>query len=158
MDNQKPKSDLRKNLEYRCRDCEWCAGQGLKTIFHDRYTGLPYIELKRHSDGQVKKYALRCAVPCVCILGQWIREQHEQEATAVRQPRLEDVIEGRIPWTIFDPSLPPDKPADPKTWAEFRQKLASTGSNGVLKLVKPEYEGNSNQARRSMGETTVEGR
>ena len=96
---------VRANLEYRCRECEWCQGAGEVTIFHERYTGLPYIELKK-SDGRVRKYALVAAIPCECPLGTWIRNSREDKATTVRQLRLAHVIEGRIPWTLFDPTMP----------------------------------------------------
>ena len=145
-------SDLRKNLEYRCRDCEWCYGQGLPTIFHDRYDGLPYVQLKRH-DGTSRKYAMRVAVPCVCNLGLWIRDQHEQEATHVKQLYLADVIEGRIPWTLFDPSAPPVDPDEPKTWAELNRRLAD-GERPGIRHVQPRFEGNRKQAYFEMGHSS----
>lgn len=114
----KPNSNVRINLEYRCRDCEFCRGKGLYTIFDVRYEGLDYVEQKS-PDGRLHRFVRIDTIPCICPLGSWIRDTRQQEATTVRQINLQHVIEGQQHvrnWSLTDPRfkhIDPKKPAEP---------------------------------------------
>jgi hypothetical protein len=97
---------IRQNLEQRYRECPYCAGEGLVTIYHDRYTGKPYVELKTRR-GEVRRFALLLAIPCICPLGSFMRDERTNgEATKIQELNLNHVLEGHIKWSIYDPTLP----------------------------------------------------
>lgn len=106
MQSDKPaRSELRSNLEHRCRFCKYCHGEGVVQIFHDRYDGQPYVEQK-DDRGRLSRFALTGAVSCICPLGDWILSTRQEEATSLREIQLQRVIEGRVPWSMADPTLP----------------------------------------------------
>ena len=126
------RSEVRANLESRCRSCEHCHGEGLVPIFHDRYEGMPYVCLKRR-DGTVRSYAMRTSVPCVCPLGQWFQDARDSgDATAVRVAlvTLQQVLEGRVRWSKKDPTLPKYDPSEVVKPGDFRRML-----DGLSKTV-----------------------
>lgn len=57
--------------------CELCYGGGLATIFHDSYTGLPWI--REGSKGHYRVRALRITAPCVCPKGRSIFQQWQSK-------------------------------------------------------------------------------
>ncbi len=153
MSDEKPVSSVRKNLEHRYRDCEHCHGEGLVTIFHEKYDGSPSVRIKRPDD-TVRHYAMRAAVPCVCPLGTFIRDSQTQgEATTVRQLSLQDVIEGRIPWTMTDPTLPPIDDGEVPDWQRYRRELAEMKGSAVKHVERPKVadSGNRDELRRQLG-------
>lgn len=123
------RSEVRENLEARCANCSECEGEGVVTIFHDKYTPQQPSILIRRRNGRVKHYALVCAVPCICPLGFWIRQARDaEEATASRHATIDyqKVIEGRVPWSKKDPSLPyidPGEVIEPGDFARLFEDL-----------------------------------
>jgi hypothetical protein len=128
---KKVRSEVRENLESRCANCSHCQGHGLVTIYHDKYQGEPYIRLKRR-DGKRKAYALRVDVPCVCPLGFWIKTARDPEdATAHRYSTIDfqKVIEGCVPWSVRDPTLPrydPGQLVEPGDFAAMLERASRT--------------------------------
>lgn len=136
----KPVSDLRRNLEHRCRDCKWCQGQGFYTIFDRRYDGLPYVE-KKTPDGRLRRFKRIDTIPCVCPLGSWIRGTREDQATAIREINLQDVIEGQRHvrnWSLTDPRLPYCDPGEVAEPGVFRAMIEAGSS--VRRIVDIERE------------------
>lgn len=119
------RSEMRENLQARCADCQFCHGKELVTIWHDRYTGEPYLRLRR-TNGAVKAYALRVAVPCVCPLGTWVADARASEdATAIRAATvtLLQVLEGTVPWSMTDPTAPPCDEGQAVEPGDFRRMI-----------------------------------
>lgn len=124
MQSDKPaRSELRSNLEHRCRFCKYCHGEGVVQIFHDRYDGQPYVEQK-DDRGRLSRFALTGAVSCICPLGDWILSTRQEEATALREIQLQRVIEGRVPWSMTDPTLPYIDDSEEVKPGAFREMLA----------------------------------
>lgn len=148
------RSEARDNLEHRCAQCSYCHGQGLVTIFHDRYDGQPYIRLKnRH--GITKLFALRVAVTCVCPLGFWMKGQRDPEdATAQRHATidLQKVIEGLVPWGMTDPTAPAVDHGEVPDWKSFHDLYPGTKLGRAVTRVRPEPNGSRHGAYREMGE------
>jgi hypothetical protein len=107
------RSEVRENLECRCRGCSYCHGQGLVTVYHDMYTGLPYVTLKDRF-GRARLFSLRGVVNCICPLGFFFGQaQDPEDATASRfaSLKLQHVLEGMdgrrlLRWSTKDPTLP----------------------------------------------------
>jgi hypothetical protein len=133
-----PQSE-RSNLEYRCRDCPWCHGQGFVTIWHNRYTGQPYVELKRFNNGRIQKFALVAVIPCKCPLGFWIRsEQTQGLATALHPPQLDWIIEGtwgKGNWQLTDPTAPNVDDSEVPEPGRLREMIAAMAKD-VAKPAK----------------------
>jgi hypothetical protein len=65
---------------------------------------------------------------------------------------LSDVGKGLLKrWSPVDPRFADVDEMEPPDWKAFRRELAAIGRNGVLRIVRPEYEGSRAQARREMG-------
>jgi hypothetical protein len=106
----------------KSRECIYCHGEGMLTIFHHEYKGQPQIEVTNR-DGEVRKITARIAAHCVCPLGEWTRSKCPADIVK-RIPSLHAVLTGQINWTIHDPTLPnvPDEVPD---WKAFREDLAA---------------------------------
>lgn len=108
----------RESAERESKDCPYCGGHGMATIFHSCYTGDPVIEV----DG--RRIAGRAAAHCVCKLGEWMRSKVDAE-TRKRIPALVDCLEGRSVYQADDPTI--DREADwfePIGWREMVERLA----------------------------------
>lgn len=148
------RSEVRENLEKRCADCLHCRGAGLVSVFHGRYTGEPYIRLKR-PDGSARAFALRVALTCVCPLGEWIEQARDKgDATAIRVERLTlaKVLEGRVPWSTTDPTAPPESPGEVADWKTFHEQYPGSKMGRAVHRVRPEPNGNRHAAYREMAE------
>lgn len=88
----------------RCRDCEWCGGQGLAPV---------HLRANREDDRTP-----RCvAATCVCAAGMATRRLYSADL-ARRTPLLADALEGRGAWRADDPRLD-DYTPDAETMAIF---------------------------------------
>ena len=83
--------------ELASRDCPFCRGQGLVTVYHPQFVGNPIEAAK---DG--RRYSAMTAAHCRCALGVWIRDRLPPEIQA-RIPRVEDICRGRSSWLLESP-------------------------------------------------------
>jgi hypothetical protein len=80
------------------RDCAYCGGHGMVTVYHHRYRGSS-INQSRETK---RLYAATTAAHCRCQLGQWIRDRCPPEL-AQRIPWVEAILQGRSDWVLDIP-------------------------------------------------------
>ena len=135
--------------------CQFCSLSGQVTIFHKNYAGLPTMIIADHN-GEEREVMACIVAHCSCEVGKWMRRYTPSEILG-RIPGLSELGRGAYKnWTPVDPRESDCDLTEIPDWKSFRRWLASTGRNGVVKKVYPQYEGNRTQARREMGaEQTV---
>ena len=105
------------------RDCPFCQGQGLVTVYHPAFTGDTVGFTK---DG--RPFPATIAAHCRCLLGAWIRDHVLPEIQA-RIPRVEDICTGRSKWLLTPPHEPPapndDHPITRQSFARGRDLARS---------------------------------
>ena len=75
----------RSEVERLSRDCPFCQGNGMVTVYHPRFAN---DTVGMASDG--RRYPTAIAAHCRCDAGNWIRERVPPELQA-RIPRIEDI-------------------------------------------------------------------
>ncbi len=134
--------EVRENLEYRCKDCKWCKGQGTKTIWDCRFDGMPYVD-KKDKKGRPARFIRTQSIPCVCPLGDYYRSERQKEATAIRQPELQHIIEGQKHvrnWLLYDPTLPKFDESQTVEPGDFTAMIAKASMTMTsVKQVNREY-------------------
>ena len=84
----------RSEVERVSRDCPFCEGNGMVTVYHPRF-GSDSADWS--PDG--RRYPTVIAAHCRCAVGKWIRERVPPEIQA-RIPRVEDICLGRSQWLL----------------------------------------------------------
>lgn len=87
----------RSAVERLSRDCPFCEGNGMVTVYHPRFAA---DSIGNAQDG--RRYATTSAAHCRCDAGNWIRERVPPELQA-RIPRVEDICKGRSRWLLIPP-------------------------------------------------------
>ncbi len=100
----------RSEVERVSRDCPFCEGNGMVTVYHPTFTDDP---VGQAADG--RRYPTAIAAHCRCDAGNWIRERVPPELQA-RIPRVEDICLGRSRWLLIPRGAEhdmifPDRPA-----------------------------------------------
>jgi hypothetical protein len=106
-------------------NCPFCGGEGMVTIFHRDYEGIPSV-LVETADGFRKSKVLRATAYCACTAGQTISVNHQHTAKDVydRTPSLRILMgnPGSL-WSSDDPSTP--KSIQQTDWGDQRHQVAS---------------------------------
>lgn len=108
----------RAEVERLSRDCPFCAGNGMVTVYHPRFAA--------DSIGNAqygRRYVTTIAAHCRCDLGNWMRERVPPELQA-RIPRVEDICLARSRWLLIPPgpeqhAVWPDRPLTRKDFASL---------------------------------------
>jgi hypothetical protein len=105
----------RSEVERLSRDCPFCEGNGMVTVYHPRFAA---DSVGNSQDG--RRYATAIAAHCRCDAGNWIRERVPPELQA-RIPRVEDICLGRSRWLLIPPGPEHDLsfPDRPPTREDF---------------------------------------
>ncbi|CEF48291.1 unnamed protein product [uncultured bacterium] len=109
------------------RDCPYCSGAGLCTIYHRDYDGNPTITVGE------KDAVARYAAHCVCDLGRWMRGHTEPEMLK-RIPDLRRTLDGAVPWTWRDPTVPDGAEVDGATWRERAEWVRAMKESVVTRV------------------------
>ena len=80
------------------RDCEFCQGTGLHTVFAPGYDGNP-----TQFDHAGFVYVARTTATCRCPLGRFIRSRWSEDVRR-RTPEVEMICQGRSTWSLDDPT------------------------------------------------------
>ncbi len=92
--------------KFQSRDCPFCSGIGLATIFNPRYEGSPVLYEFDDQCGEKSK-VMRSVAYCVCTAGVKVLTIHQAHAKDVYHciPELNDVLYERLPnWVADDPT------------------------------------------------------
>ena len=89
------------------RDCPFCLGAGMMTVYHPSYT-----------PAGPQPFATRVQAHCQCELGEFIRCSWPEDLQR-RTPRVADVITGRSKWSLLPPGEDLDIDNDPVTKGDF---------------------------------------
>ncbi len=111
----------RSEVERLSRDCPFCGGNGMVTVYHPRF--------EAESVGQARdgrRFATTIAAHCRCDAGKWIRERIPHELQA-RIPRVEDICLGRSLWLLIPPGhennlIFPDRPVTRDDFANLLKR------------------------------------
>lgn len=114
--------------EQASRDCPYCCGQGIVTVYHPRYSGHP-IEVTQ--DG--RRYTAIAAAHCRCEYGVWIRDHLPPEIQA-RAPRVDDICRGRSDWLLVSPLEDREYPDGPITAESFDWLRGRIKSGRMLRM------------------------
>jgi len=99
------------------KDCPFCDGKGLVTVYHPTFTG---DSVAVTQDGRA--YPATAAAHCRCELGVWMRDRTPGD-TQRWIPRIEDICLGRSNWLLIPPNerepVDPDRPVDAASFRAF---------------------------------------
>jgi hypothetical protein len=147
-------SDIRE-ARHVSRDCPYCHGEGLATIYHADYDGWkPFVEVPG-PNGTTFRRLTRTTAYCHCCAGQWIAETHRRESTEIfnRMNIMDEIINkykrGLTLWFPEDPTAAYADDSEIPDWKSFREQLAAKPV--VKTLPKPEPDGSRTEAYREMG-------
>lgn len=103
------------------RDCPFCDGQGMATVYAPGYNS--------HAVGVARNYqrhVLRTMAFCRCALGQYMRAMAKDDVRR-RTPEVEEIAQGRSQWLLDDPTeeplVDPSSPADEASWRNLWRQI-----------------------------------
>ncbi len=112
------------------RDCAFCSGQGMATVYAPGYTGSAIAQLP---DG--RRYVARTTAHCMCPLGRFVRAAAKEDVRR-RTPEVGDIAQGRSHWSLDDPTEEPvDNPTAPVDAAAFRRLWRQIHVSRIAKPV-----------------------
>ena len=108
----------RSEVERASRDCPFCEGHGMVTVYHPRF-GSDSPDQSQ----EARRYPTAIAAHCRCAAGKWIRERVPPEIQA-RIPRVEDICLGRSRWLLIPRGserdlMIPDRPVTREDFARL---------------------------------------
>lgn len=114
--------------ELESRDCPFCSGQGIRTVYHPHFTGNSI-----GIDAEGRRTAMTVAAHCRCSLGVFFRDNCSEDVRR-RIPRVEDICQGRSLWLLeapnaddlceyWFPGVDPDSPVDAESFRKFWDRI-----------------------------------
>jgi hypothetical protein len=128
-EDQRPGTEGYKIATADSKDCEFCHGQGVATVYASGYNRSPLL---RDHDG--RPYVARTMAHCHCPLGRFLRMASKEDVRRAT-PEVANILDGYSTWSLDDPTEEAlDDPSRPVTKKDFTSLRRKIESQKMLKL------------------------